>query len=67
MVKAEIGREIEIAAFADMKTIISGGGNICRLFVRMTPAQILEVDRYDDGGNEKHELLELCDDILRLA
>ncbi len=51
--------------FTDMKTHFDK--NVSGLIVRMSCDEILEMDRYEEGGKEHHELLEIVRAILQLG
>jgi hypothetical protein len=51
--------------FSDMKGLF--GDNVYKVIKDMTCAEILEVDRYEEGGIEHHELEEISLSLLALA
>lgn len=51
--------------FTDMKALF--GENVYKVIQDMSCEEILQMDRYEDGGVEHHELLEIVQAFLRLA
>jgi len=51
-------------AYTDMKSTF--GENVWKLIEDMSAQEILEADRYDDGGGEGHELKEILEKLLAL-
>ncbi|MCL6526206.1 MAG: ATP-binding protein [Thermaceae bacterium] len=51
--------------FSDMKKLF--GENVYKVIQDMSCEEILEMDKYVDGGVEHHELLEVVQELLRLA
>ena len=66
LLRKKTGKEVEIDDFTDVKSLYDD--KIYGLVNHMTVEQILERDRYyDDNGAEKHELLEILEEMLRLT
>lgn len=66
VIKTKTGKEIVIDDFSDVKSMCKNR-KICSLIEYMTTDQILERDRYTDAEIEKHELLEICQELIRLV
>lgn len=54
----------EYDGFSDMKSKF--GENVFKTITKMTCDEILEMDRYEEGGTEHHELKEIVEELLRL-
>jgi putative ATP-dependent endonuclease of OLD family len=50
--------------FTDMKSLF--GDNVFKVISDMSPAEIMEMDKYYDSGTEHHELLEIVQALLTL-
>lgn len=51
--------------FTDMKALF--GNNVFKIIRDMSSDEILEMDSYDDGGEERHELLDIAKTLLSLS
>ena len=65
VIKEKTGKEVKFDDFTDVKSLC--GDKICGLVEYMTVEQILDKDKYYENGNERHELLEICEKILNLV
>jgi len=57
--------EQDFDEYSDMKALF--GENVYACICDMSPSEILEMDKYDVDGSEHHELLEIVDELIRLA
>jgi putative ATP-dependent endonuclease of the OLD family len=65
VVMNKTGKAVTIDDYVDVKSI--GISKICNFVEFMTAEQLLERDKYYDKGNEKHELLEICEKLINLT
>jgi len=65
VIKEKTGKEVIIDDFADIKSLVFP--EVLGLSKHMTTDQFLERDKYSDKGVEKHELLEICQNIISFA
>lgn len=65
VIKNKTDKNIVIDDFTDIKSLC--GDKICGLIKHMTVEQILERDKYEENGTEKHELLDICEKVLGLV
>lgn len=65
VIKIRTNKNIVIDDFADVKSLC--GDKICGLIKHMTAEQILERDKYEENGTDKHELLDICEKVLGLV
>ena len=57
--------EHEYDSFSDMKKVF--GPNVYKCLQGMTSTEILQMDRYEEGGVEKHEIKEIIEEFLELS
>jgi len=56
--------QVEYDDFTDMKSEF--GDNVFKTIREMTCDEILEMDRYEENGTERHELQEMVEELLSL-